>query len=176
MQRQQKHEFVESLTSTLEKTPLVVVARYGGNDVNGTNELRRKLETTGITYRVVKNTLARRAMADSGMAPLADHLGGMSLVILSTDDPIASAKAIREVLGNNDKIIVKAGYWDGQLLDSAGVKAVADMPSREELLSTLLATLQEPGRQLLSLIEAPARDLITLLSNYENKLSSADES
>jgi large subunit ribosomal protein L10 len=96
-------------------------------------------------------------------------------MILSSDDPVASAKVLREVLAGNENIAIKGGYWDGMVLDADGVKSVADMPSRPEMLSMLLATLQEPGRQVLSLLEAPARDLLNLLHNFETKLSEASE-
>jgi large subunit ribosomal protein L10 len=175
MQRLQKNEFIDSFRQTLGAVPLVVVARYGGNGVNATNQIRRKFEASGIRFQVVKNTLARKAVAGTELEGLSAHLTGMSLMILSSDDPVASAKVLREVLAGNENIAIKGGYWDGMVLDADGVKSVADMPSRPEMLSMLLATLQEPGRQVLSLLEAPARDLLNLLHNFETKLSEASE-
>jgi large subunit ribosomal protein L10 len=176
MQRQQKHEFVKSFREQLSKTPLVVVGHYRGNSVNETNQIRRKLDASGVNYRVVKNSLAKLAMVEAGMAALADQLTGMSLVILSSEDPVASAKSIRDVLAGNEKITLQGGFWDGVFLDVAGVKAIGDLPSRETLQSLLLATIQAPAQQLLGILQAPARDLINLLSNYQQKLSESEAS
>jgi large subunit ribosomal protein L10 len=111
------------------------------------------------------------------MEGLGEHLTGMSGWVLSGEDPVAAAKALRDAtkeLAKAKTFIVKGGYFDGQTLDPAGVAKVADLPSKEELLSLLLRTLQAGPRQVMGVIRGPARDLLYLLKNYEDKLASAE--
>lgn len=171
MNRETKAEFVDSFREDLRNAPLVVVASYGGTPVNRSNQLRRSLETKGLKLRVVKNTLARLALEGTGRERLEGHFKGMTAVILSGDDAIGGAKALREALVGLETVEVRAGFFEGEVLDPQGVKAVADLPSREELLSLLLRTIQEPARRVLGILQAPARDLLYLLKNYESKLS-----
>lgn len=173
MNYQQKVELVEQLSERLQNTPLVVLTDYRGVDVAEINQFRRALEAQGVEYRVIKNTLGRRAVEGTELEGLAEHMSGMTGWVLSGEDPIATAKILRDVtkdLNKKDKLLLKAGFFDGQTLDSAEIKKVADLPSREELLALLLRTLQEGPRQVLGVIQAPARDLLYLLKNYETKL------
>ncbi len=173
MNRQEKTEFVESFHEYVKDASLIVVTTYTGTKVNRLTELRRALDPVGIRFQVVKNTLARRALEGTGREVLKDHLTGMTALVVCRDDHVAGAKVIRELFKDIETIQFRCGYFDGGLLDADGVKAIADLPSREELLSVLLATLQEPARQVLSVLQAPARDLVHLLHNYEQKLSEA---
>ncbi len=175
MDRTNKAEFVSSFSDRIAGAPLVVLADYRGASVENTNALRRRLEKEGITWTVVKNTLARRALVDTPFEGLSQHFVGMTAVAISGDDPVGTAKVLREVLDPKNPIQVKAGYFDGEILDAAGVKAVASLPSREELLVMLLRTIQEPARQVLGVIQAPARDLLYLLKNYESKLAEGED-
>jgi len=102
-----------------------------------------------------------------------DYLSGMTGVVLSGQDPIDTAKAVREytkALQKDEKFVVRGGWFDGDTLDAKAVVAVADLPSREDLLVMLLRTIQEGPRQVMGVIRAPARDLLYLLKNYELKL------
>jgi large subunit ribosomal protein L10 len=176
MDRTEKAEYIDALSSRLRAAPLVALADYRGVTVAEINTLRRTLEAKGLEYRVIKNTLARRAIDGTPMAALNDHLAGMTGWIISGEDPVAAAKVIREVtqvFKKSQKFVIKAGYFDGGTLDSDGVDKVADLPSKEQLLSSLLATIQEGPRSVLGVLQAPARDLLYLLKNYESKLSEA---
>jgi large subunit ribosomal protein L10 len=108
------------------------------------------------------------------MEGLGEHLSGMSSWVLSGEDPVAAAKALRENtkdLIKADTFTLKAGYFDGETLEPAALSKVADLPSKEELLSLLLRTLQAGPRQLQGVIRGPARDFMYLLKNYEDKLA-----
>jgi large subunit ribosomal protein L10 len=108
------------------------------------------------------------------MEPLGDHLAGMTGWVISGEDPIAAAKVLRDAtkdLRKDEKFVVKAGYFDGQTLDAAAVDKVADLPSKEELLSLLLRTMQEGPRRVMGVIRGPIRDMLYLLKNYEDKLT-----
>ncbi len=171
MNRTQKSDFVESFGKDASAAPLVVLADYRGASVESTNALRRTLEKSGVQWRVVKNSLAKRALAGTALEPLTEHFSGMTAVAISGDDPVGTAKILKDALDPKGNIHVKAGFFEGEVLDAAGVKAVASLPSREELLVMLLRTIQEPGRQVLGVLQAPARDLLYLLKNYESKLA-----
>ena len=175
MNRTQKAAFVEDLTARLNGAGLVVLADFRGASVAQTNDLRREFEKTGLKVQVVKNTLAKRVIAGTEMEGLGEHFQGMTGVIIGGEDGIAAAKVIKSSLfAKGSPMAVKAGFFDGVVLDPNGVKAVADLPSREELLSLLLRTLQEGPRQIMGVIRAPARDLLYLLKNYESKLAEAE--
>jgi large subunit ribosomal protein L10 len=170
MNRTEKAEVVASFNQAAENAAFIVVTEFRGTKVSEVNQLRRELEKNGMRFRVIKNTLARRALDGMGVKGLEGHLRGMTGIVLSGPDGIASAKLLRDILKPVQTIQVRAGYFDGGLLKEDAVKVVAELPGREELLATLLATIQEGPRQLLSVLQAPARDLLQLLKNYETKL------
>ena len=173
MNRTQKAELVQSLTAELENTPFVVLADYRGVSVPQVTELRQQLRKRGAEYRVIKNTLLRRAIDGTDKESIGDYLTGMTGVVLSGDDPIAAAKAVRELtkdLQKEKKFVIKGGWFEGDALDATAVAKVADLPSREELLVMMLRTIQEGPRQVLGVLQGPARDLLYLLKNYETKL------
>lgn len=173
MNRADKAELVESLSTRLATTPLVILADYRGITVSQVTEFRRKVRETGAEYQVIKNTLLKRAVAGTDKEGISKYLEGMTGVVLSGEDPIATAKSLRDLtkgLQKEEKFVIKGGWFDGIALDADAVQKVADLPSREELLSLLLRTIQEGPRQVLGVIQAPARDLLYLLKNYETKL------
>jgi large subunit ribosomal protein L10 len=173
MDKSQKAIFIERFNSEVANAPFVVLTDFRGATVDETGTLRRQLEQHGLRLEVVKNTLARRAIEGTGLAPLAPHFTGMTSVIVSGEDPIAAAKVIRDVINPKGQIKVKAGFFEGTVLDAEGVKGVASLPGREELLVMLLQTMQAAPRQIMGVIRGPARDLLYLLKNYENKLADA---
>ena len=176
MNRAEKEAFVAELSARLDETPLVVLTDYRGTTVAETNALRRTLESHNLDMQVVKNTLAKKAISGTPLEPLGEHLVDMTAMIFSNEDPVASAKVIRqEIIKKKDSnVTIKAGYFDGTVHDVAGVDRIADMPSKEELLVMLLRTIQEPARRVMRVTQAPARDLLYLLKNYENKLDEGE--
>lgn len=175
MNRTEKAELVSGFGSRASKAPFVVLTEFRGTKVSEINQFRRELEKNGMGFRVVKNTLARRAFTSIGLDGLEGHLRGMTGVVMSGSDAIASAKVLRDLLKPLQTVKVRAGYFDGGVLAADAVKVVSELPGREELLGMLLATLQEGPRLLVSVVQAPARDLLQLLKNYEDKLSEADQ-
>lgn len=171
--RAEKQARVDSLCEQLSDASLIALVDYTSITVEQVNSVRRTLETKGLTYRVEKNTLINLAIKDTDKADLNKYLNGMVGVIISGEDAIDAAKTIRSVTAGfkGSTFIVKGGYFDGDVLDGKQIDKVADLPSKEELLTTLLRTIQEGPRQVLGVIQGPARDLVNLLKNYENKLS-----
>jgi large subunit ribosomal protein L10 len=165
-----KAEIVDAIKGQLAKASFVVLTDFKGSTVAQLNTLRRNFEKNGVQFQVVKNTLARRAIAGTEHEPLAPLFKGNIGVLSASEDPQRMAKLLKETIKDNDKLIVRAGYFDGGVLDQKGVLAVADLPSREQLLTTLLRTIQEGPRQIVSVLQAPARDLLYLLQNFATKL------
>jgi large subunit ribosomal protein L10 len=175
MIREEKAAFVEDVRERFLSAPLVILTDWKGSTVAEMDALRRACEPVGVHFQVVKNTLCRRALEGTELEGLAPHFRGNIGVLFADEDPIAAAKLFRLQKKDNDKLICRAGYFEGDILDGNGVDAVADLPSREELLVTLLRTLQEGPRQILGVIRGPARDLLYLLSNYATKLEAQGE-
>ena len=178
MSRAEKANLVDGLTTRLENAPFVALADYRGITVEEVNALRNKFREAGVHYEVVKNKLAKRAIAGSDKEALNELLVGMTSWIISGEDPIAAAKVLKaetETLVKEEKFTIKGGFFDGEILDSKGVINVAELPSKDELFAMLLGLLQKGPQQVLGVVQAPARDLVTLLKNYEAKLADAGE-
>lgn len=170
MNREQKAVVVEEIRGRFAEAPLVILADFKGSTVKQMDALRRACEPAGVHFQVVKNSLSRRAIEGTDLEVLSEHLRGNVGVFFAGEDAIAAAKVFRDQAKENDKLQVKAGFFEGDLLDAKGVASVADLPSREELLVVLLRTLQEGPRQVLGVLNGPARDLLYLLQNYAQKL------
>ena len=157
LNRQEKAVVVEEVVAQVAKAQSIVVAEYHGLDVASVTELRKKARESGVYLRVLKNTLARRALAGSPFEGLSDQLVG-PLVYGISPDPVGAAKVLADFAKTNDKLVLKAGSLPNSVLNQDGVKALASMPSREELLSTLLGTMQAPIAQFVrTLNEVPTK-------------------
>ncbi|MDR3430261.1 MULTISPECIES: 50S ribosomal protein L10 [Silvimonas] len=138
-----KKAVVAEISAEVAKAQTLIVAEYRGIEVASMTRLRKQARESGVYLRVLKNTLARRAVEGTPFAGLADHMVG-PLVYGISEDPVAAAKVLNDFAKKDDKIVVKAGSYDGQVLDAAGVAALASIPSREELLSKLLYVMKAP--------------------------------
>jgi len=138
-----KKAVVAEISAEVAKAQTIVVAEYRGIQVSAMTKLRAEARAKGVYLRVLKNTLARRAVADTAFADLANHMAG-PLVYGISADPVAAAKVLADFAKTNDKIVVKAGSFDGKTLNAAEVVQLASIPSREELLSKLLYVMQAP--------------------------------
>ncbi|MBB5191445.1 large subunit ribosomal protein L10 [Silvimonas terrae] len=138
-----KKAVVAEISAEVAKAQTLVVAEYRGIEVASMTLLRKQARESGVFLRVLKNTLARRAVEGTPFAGLADHMVG-PLVYGISEDPVAAAKVLNAFAKKDDKIVIKAGSYDGKVLDAAGVAALASIPSREELLSKLLYVMKAP--------------------------------
>lgn len=138
-----KKAVVAEVSAEVAKAQTIVVAEYAGIEVSDLTVLRAKARDAGVYLRVLKNTLARRAVADTAFASLADQMTGPLIYSLSSD-PVAAAKVLNDFAKTNDKLKLKAGSYAGKVLDKAGVQALASIPSREELLAKLLGVMKAP--------------------------------
>ena len=151
-----KKAVVAEVSAQVADAQTIVVAEYRGIEVGDLTVLRKKARESGVYLRVLKNTLVRRAVADSQFAGLADHLVGPLIYSISAD-PVAAAKVLSHFAKTNDKLVLKAGSYAGKVLDKAGVQALASVPSREELLSKLLYVMQAPVAGFVRALDALAK-------------------
>lgn len=170
MNKAQKQAFVTEIQEKLERSSVFVLMDYNGLSVEEMNALRRKIQADDVEFRVVKNTLINHALQGAGIEGFGDHLAGPTSVLMAFDDPVTPVKALTEYMKGNDKLKVKAGYFGGEVIDLEGVKQLATMPSREELLAQLLGTLQAPMRNLVGVLAAVPRDFLNVLNAYKSKL------
>ncbi len=138
-----KKAVVAAVSAQVEKSQTMVLAEYRGIEVGDLTLLRKKAREAGVYLHVVKNTLVRRAVANTPFANLTDQMTGPLIYGLS-EDAVAAAKVLVEFAKGNEKLVVKSGSYTGEFLDAEGVKALASIPSREELLAKLLGVMQAP--------------------------------
>lgn len=151
-----KKAIVAEVSAEVAKAQTLVVAEYRGIEVGQLTTLRKKARESDVYLRVLKNTLVRRAVADTSFAGLADQMTGPLIYAFSTD-AVAAAKVLQDFAKGNDKLVLKAGCFGGKVLDKAGVQALASIPSREELLARLLGVMQAPVSGFVGALAALAK-------------------
>jgi large subunit ribosomal protein L10 len=172
--KEQKAEQVDLLTEKLKNAKVAVLTDYRGLTVSQMQELRGKLRTGDVEYRVVKNTLARRAAEAAGVPALQKELEGPVAIAFGYDDLSLPSRLINEfVRATRLKLDVKGGLVEGRVFSPDQVKQLADLPSRETLLAQLLGTLQSPVAQLVGIMQTPLQQLLGVLDAYNNKLEAA---
>lgn len=153
----EKKAVVAEVTEQVADAQALIFAEYRGIAVGDMTALRAEARKSGVYLRVLKNTLVRRAVEGSPFTDLTDKMVG-PLVYGMSSDPVAVAKVMNNFAKENDKFVIKAGAMPNQVLDEAGIKALATMPSREELLSKLLGTMQAPiAKFVQTLNEVPTK-------------------
>jgi large subunit ribosomal protein L10 len=170
MNRQEKTDVVQELKETLGKVASLVVADYRGLTVEQVNGLRSEIRKADCTYRVVKNTLFKRAIEGTEMEGLAPLFKGPTAIAYSYEDPVAPAKIIDKFQGDLEHLEVKGAYLEGEVLDKAGVKSLATMPGKDELRAKLLMTFLAPATEFVRLIAAASQNFVYLLSARERAL------
>ncbi|MDU2065458.1 MAG: 50S ribosomal protein L10 [Sporomusaceae bacterium] len=169
----EKKQVVAELKEKLAATKGAVLVNYRGLTVAQDTKLRRKFREAGVEYFVAKNTMLRLAAAEAGIEGLDSHLEGPSAIAISTTDPVAPAKVVAEFLKENKVMEIKAGLVEGQVIDAAGVKALADLPSREVLLSRVLAGMQSPIVGFVNVLQGSIRNLVYALEAVRQQKESA---
>ncbi|MFC6039040.1 50S ribosomal protein L10 [Paenisporosarcina macmurdoensis] len=147
---------VEEITEKFKTAATVVVVDYRGLTVGQITELRKQLREAGVEFKVYKNTMTRRAVEVLGLEGLNESLTGPNAIAFSTEDVVAPAKIINDFAKKNDKLEIKAGVIEGAIATSDDIKALAELPSREGLLSMLLSVLQAPMRNFALVTKAVA--------------------
>ena len=164
-----KKAVVEQVSDVLSDSKTAIVAEYRGLTVEKMTSLRREAREAGVYLRVVKNTLARRAVKDSDFECLDEHLVG-PLALAASVDPVAAAKVLARFDKANDAFSIKAGAMSGSLLSIEDISALAKLPGREELLATLVGTMQAPITKFVqTLSEIPSKFVRTLAAVRDAK-------
>ena len=169
MDRAAKEAFVTSFSEKLERARIAIVTDFRGLDVNTTVDFRKSL-SENTEFRVVKNSLARRALKGTAYEGLIEHFVGTNAVVLGYDDVVESTKAATEFAEDNEQLAFKAGVLDGRVLGVDELKALAELPSKDVLQAMLLGVREGPSRNLVSLLANCNRQLVNVLTAYQQKL------
>ncbi len=168
MDRAQKEALVEELGQIFTDSGVVVVSHYAGLTVAEMQDYRARMREVGGTVRVAKNKLAKIALDGTPCASIAGLLDGMT-VLACSEDPVAAAKVTQAYAKDNDKLVILGGAMGETELDVAGVKAVAAMPSREELIASIVGCIAAPAANIAGAIGAPASNIASILETIEEK-------
>jgi large subunit ribosomal protein L10 len=173
MDRTNKEQQVAELRDKLKKSAAVVLADFRGLNVPTVTGLRDDFRKQQCEYKVYKNTLVKLAIAGTKMEGMGPYLEGPTAIIFSWDSPSVAAKIAKGFAKSNEKFKIKGGYLDGSVLDKKGVENAAEMPGKDELRASLLATLMAPATNLARTINAAAQNFVYLLDaqrrNQEEK-------
>lgn len=151
---EQKKKIVATIAEKLQNSKATVLTDYRGLTVAEMNELRKRLREAGVEYQVLKNTMTRRATAETNYTELDEHLVGPIAIAFSADDVVAPAKVLHQFAKDHNNLELKAGIVEGGVVGPDELKALADLPSREGLLSMLLSVLQAPMRNFALAVKA----------------------
>ena len=170
MNRTEKQQLIEELKTEIGGSSHAILLDFRGLSVNAVTEFRRKVRAAGSSYRVVKNSLALRAVKDTPLETLGPYFDGTTGVAYTGSDPVALAKVLVDFIKENPQLSVKGGLVSGsQMLTADGVKALSTMPSLPELRAKLLGLLQAPATQLVRLLNSPAGQLARVLKAHQEK-------
>ena len=176
MNRQEKQVLIDDLHKEFGGAPHAIVVDFKGLSVPAVTEFRRKVRQSGSSYKVVKNTLALRALKDTPLAGLAPQFDGTTGIAYTGSDPVVLAKVLVDFQKENPNLVVRAGLVSGtQVLTPEGVKALSAMPSLVELRSKLLGLLMTPAANLARLLATPATQMVRVLKAQEEKTAGGEK-
>ncbi len=167
MDRTQKAEMVEWIGGVFDANTVVVVAN-GGLSVAEFESLRGELREAGASMKIIKNRLAKIAISGKPAEKLVDLFQGPTAIAFS-EDPVAAAKAVKKFAKDNEKLTILGGAMGEEIMDVKGVEALASMPSREELIASIVATITSPAAELAGALGAPASNIAGILETLENR-------
>ena len=168
MEKAKKAEVVEDLNGVFSKAGSVVVAHYSGMTVAQMADLRSRMGAAGASFRVAKNRLAVRALKGTPIEGIAHLFKGPTGIAVS-DDPIAASRVVAAYAKDNEKLVILGGSMGTTMLDAAGVKAVAELPSLDELRGKIVGLLVAPATKIAGIVQAPAAQLARVIGAYSSK-------
>lgn len=161
---QEKKQVVQGLSDKVKAAKSIVLTDYRGLTVEQDTELRSALRKAGVDYKVVKNTLTRFAMKENGLEEIDPFLNGPTAMAVSDTDPVAPAKVLSEFAKKFDKLELKVGVVEGKVIDVNGIKALADLPSREVLIAKVLGGFNAPISGFVNVLNGNIRGLVVALN------------
>ena len=164
-----KKQVVEEIKAKITGAKSVVLVKFSGLTVAEDTEFRREFRKKDVEYKVYKNTLVRRAFNDLGVTAFDEDLNGPTSIAFGTDETGASKVVMDAVKKYDKKVVVKSAYVEGNRVDEAGVKALAAMPSKEELIAKMLGSIQAPITNFVGVLSAIPRGLVIALSEVAKK-------
>ena len=165
MKKTEKTEIVSSLKEMIEGSSAVYLTDYSGINVEDINKLRGEFRKENVRYKVMKNTLFKRALEElNKYDKLADHLVGMTGYAFASDNPVAPAKIIKKYYDDNKKLSLKACYYEGEKLGM-----LAALPSKKDLIATILGSLKSPLSGIVGAVNAVTRDLVSVIDQIAKK-------
>jgi large subunit ribosomal protein L10 len=170
MKRSEKEQILADVAEKVARARSMFFADFTGITVEEVNELRREFRKLNIDYRVVKNTLARKALEQvTGYDSVLDKLAGPTAIAFGYDDPVAPAKIIKKFREKNDKLKVKACVVEKQVFDGKQLDELAKLPSRGEMIAAIIGCIQAPASGIVGTINAVMRDLVNVVDAIEKK-------
>lgn len=167
--REEKAAVVAELAERMGRARAIVLTDFRGLNVGDMTELRRKLREAGIEYRIAKNTLIARAADAAQVQGITDLLVGPTALAFGYDDPVAPARVLVVFSRTRPEVAIKGAVVEGRLMDADGVRALAELPSREVLLARVVGAFQAPVAGLVSVLQAPVRKLAATLEALRQK-------
>ena len=176
MNKTEKIEMIGMLRESLQSASSVVVASSEGMNANEVAELRMALTKEGVTYKIIKNTLARIAVKGTDMEELAEHFRGSTAIIFHPNDPAVGARIIIDFQKNNkqEKLVIKAGFLSGSLLDEAGVQTLSTMPTIDEARSMILRVINAAPTSLVRVLNAVPQSILFLFNARKDSLDESE--
>ncbi len=171
MNREQKSQAVQEIQERFQKASITLLADYCGLNAEQMSRLRRELRENSGEIKVLKNTLAKRAIQGTEHQVLDPYFTGTIALVTSKTDPVGPAKVLVKFAKELDKPKIKAGFLSGSLLGVKDVESLSQMPSREELLAKLLGSMMAPAQNLVNVMSAVPRQLVTVLAAIRDKKS-----
>lgn len=165
----QKKQIVAELAQTLSSSSAGVIVDYKGISVAEDTKLRAELRNAGVKYSVIKNSLARLAVKDAGLERLTEVLEGTTALAVSEDDPVAPARILSDYASKNKNFSIKAGFVEGRPISADEVKALAKLPSKQELIARALAGFNAPVAGFVNVLSANLRGLVVALNAIAEK-------
>ena len=171
--RTEKDQDIAQLKEEFAQTGHALVVSFKGLTVEKDYELRKSLREANLRYRVVKNTLGRRAVEGTPLESLKDHFIGMSAIAYSESDPVSIAKVLSKFAKENPQLTFKAGVVDGRAINVADIDKLASIPSKEELVSKLMFLLNAPAQRLATVVNAVPRNLAVVVNEIRKQKEAA---
>lgn len=169
MKLAEKQEAVQELSEKFKKAELAILADYRGMNVSQVTNLRRSLREAKAQMKVVKNTLAQRAVEGTSMDALKEHFKGTVAVITTEGDPVGPAKALTKFAKDVEQLKLKVGFLSGKVINLQEIESLSKLPSREEMIAKLMGSMQAPAQNLVNVMSALPRKLAYVLAAIRDK-------